>query len=56
MVEGYPHDMSKQPKGEKTSSSSLYNGTGKMYEEAGFTYERSKGQKNCAMTRTTAPA
>jgi hypothetical protein len=26
-----------------------------MYEEAGFTFDRSKGQKNCVMTRTVAP-
>jgi len=56
VVEGYPHDMSKQPEGKKMSSSFLYNGTRRMYQEAGFTYERSKGQKNCVMTRTMAPA
>ena len=56
VVEGYPHDMSKQPEGKKMSSSFLYNGTRNMYEEAGFTHERSKGQKNCVMTRTVAPA
>jgi hypothetical protein len=27
-----------------------------MYEEAGFTYQRSKGQKNCVMIRTIAAA
>ena len=32
VVEGYPHDMSKQPEGKKMSSSFLYNGTRKMYE------------------------
>jgi len=56
VVEGYPHDMSKQPEGKKMSSSFLYNGTRNMYEEAGFTFERPKGQKNCVMTRTIAPA
>ena len=56
LVEGYPHDMSKQPEGKKMSSSFLYNGTRKMYEEAGFVFERPKGQKNCVMTRTVAPA
>jgi GNAT superfamily N-acetyltransferase len=54
VVEGYPHDMSKQPEGKKMSSSFLYNGTRNMYEEAGFTYQRSKGQKNCVMIRTIA--
>ncbi len=56
VVEGYPHDLSKQPEGKKMSSSFLYNGTRRMYEEAGFTFERAKGQKNCVMTRTVAPA
>jgi len=56
VVEGYPHHMSKQPEGKKMSSSFLYNGTRKMYEDAGFTYERAKGQKNCVMTRRIASA
>jgi GNAT superfamily N-acetyltransferase len=56
VVEGYPHDLSKQPEGKKMSSSCLYNGTRRMYEEAGFTFDRSKGLKNCVMTRTVAPA
>ncbi len=55
VVEGYPHDMSKQPEGKKMSASFLYDGTRRMYEDAGFTYQRSKGQKNCVMTRTIAP-
>src|SRR4051794_24918608 len=56
LVEGYPHDMSKQPEGKKMSSSFLYNGTRRMYEEAGFTFERTKGLKNCVMVRTLGPA
>jgi hypothetical protein len=56
VVEGYPHDTPKQPEGKRMSSSFLYNGTRRMYEEAGFTYQRSKGQKNCVMIRTIAPA
>src|SRR3954454_23464208 len=56
VVEGYPHDMSKQPEGKKMSSSFLYNGTRRMYEEAGFTYQRSKGQKNCVMIRQVSPS
>jgi len=55
-VEGYPHDMSKQPAGKKMSASFLYNGTRRMYEEAGFTYQRPKGLKNCVMTKTLTPA
>jgi GNAT superfamily N-acetyltransferase len=43
VVEGYPHDMTKHPEGKKMSSSFLYNGTRRMYEEAGFTFDRSKG-------------
>ena len=54
-MEGYPHDMTKQPEGKKMSSSFLYNGTRRMYEAAGFTYERAKGQKNCVMTRRVSP-
>ena len=34
----------------------LDNGTRRMDEEAGFTFQRSKGQKNCATIRTIAPA
>ena len=52
VVEGYPHDMSKHPEGKKMSASFLYNGTRRMYEEAGFTYQRQKGLKNCVMVRT----
>ena len=42
MVEGYPHDT-----GEGKKMSVLYNGTRRMYEEAGFSYGGPKGQKNC---------
>ncbi len=52
VVEGYPHDLSHQPTGKKVSSSFLYSGTRSLFEEAGFTFERTKGQKNCVMTRT----
>ncbi len=56
VVEGYPHDMAKQPEGKKMSSSFLYNGTRRMYEQAGFTFDRAKGLKNCVMTLTVPPA
>jgi GNAT superfamily N-acetyltransferase len=56
VIEGYPHDMAKQPEGKKMSSSFLYGGTRRMFEEAGFTYDRPKGEKNCVMTRTVDPA
>lgn len=46
-VEGYPHDV----QGRKKSASFLYNGTRTLYERAGFTYLRPKGQGNCVMGR-----
>jgi GNAT superfamily N-acetyltransferase len=51
LVEGYPHDL----QGKKVSASFLYNGTRKLYERAGFTYERSKGKGNCVMSLMVAP-
>jgi GNAT superfamily N-acetyltransferase len=52
VVEGYPHDI----EGKKTSASFLYNGTRTMFEQAGFTFDRPKGKKNCVMRTTVAPA
>jgi ribosomal protein S18 acetylase RimI-like enzyme len=43
VVEGYPHDND----GKKVSV--LYNGTRQTFEQAGFTYIRPKGTKNCLM-------
>jgi GNAT superfamily N-acetyltransferase len=51
-VEGYPHDL---PAGKKVSASFLYSGTRTLFEEAGFTYDRPKGAKNCVMVRQVAP-
>ncbi len=51
VVEAYPHDT----QGKKTSGSFLYNGTRSLFEQAGFSYERSKGKNNCVMSRTVAP-
>jgi GNAT superfamily N-acetyltransferase len=51
VVEGYPHDLD----GKRVSASFLYNGTRKLYEKAGFTYERPKGKGNCVMSLTVAP-
>jgi GNAT superfamily N-acetyltransferase len=51
VVEGYPHDL----QGKKISSSFLYNGTRKLYERAGFLYERPKGKGNCVMSLKVAP-
>ena len=53
LVEGYPHDTGGV---RKKNSSFLYNGTRRMYEEAGFTFQRAKGLKNCVMVRTVAAA
>jgi GNAT superfamily N-acetyltransferase len=53
-VESYPHDLTNQTK--KMSSSFLYNGTRRLYERLGFTYDRPKGLKNCVMVKTVDPA
>jgi hypothetical protein len=53
-VESYPHDLTDQTK--KMSSSFLYNGTRRLYERLGFTYDRPKGLKNCVMVRAVHPA
>lgn len=52
VVEGYPH----VPREKKVSSSFLYNGTQAVYERAGFTFVRPKGQFNTVMRRTVAAA
>lgn len=49
VVEGYPHDT----EGKKVSV--LYDGTRSLFERAGFSYVRPKGQRNCVM-RVTIPA
>lgn len=50
VVESYPHD----PGGRKVSV--LYNnGTRSLFERAGFSYVRPKGQRNCVM-RMTIPS
>ena len=53
-VESYPHDLTDQTT--KMSSSFLYNGTRRLYERLGFTYDRPKGLKNCVMVKTVDPA
>ena len=52
VVEGYPQDT----QGTRTSASFLYNGTRGLFEKAGFTFERTKGTKNCVMRRTVSPS
>lgn len=57
VVEGYPHDLTqKLAAGTKVNSSFLYNGTRRMYERVGFTYDRPKGIGNCVMRRVVEPA
>ncbi|WP_342803850.1 hypothetical protein [Luteipulveratus flavus] len=51
-VEGYPHETPSK----RVSSSFLYSGTRSLFEEAGFTFDRPKGTKNCVMVRDVAPA
>lgn len=52
VVEAYPQDT----KGKRTSGSFLYNGTRSLFEQAGFSYERSKGKNHCVMRRTVSAA
>jgi GNAT superfamily N-acetyltransferase len=51
VVEAYPRDTA----GKKMSASFLYNGTRTLFEKAGFTYDRPKGQHNCVMVTRIAP-
>jgi GNAT superfamily N-acetyltransferase len=52
VVEAYPQDTP----GKKVSASFLYSVTRSMFEQAGFSYDRPKGSKNCVMSITVAPA
>lgn len=52
VVEGYPHELGDT----RMNNSFVYNGTRRMYEEAGFEFIRPKGMKNTVMRRTVAPA
>ena len=51
MVEAYPQDTN----GQKVSASFLYNATRSLFEQAGFSYLRSKGKNHCVMRATVAP-
>jgi hypothetical protein len=46
----YPQDT----QGKRTSGSFLYNGTRSLFENAGFSYERSKGKNHCVLRRTVS--
>jgi GNAT superfamily N-acetyltransferase len=50
-VEAYPQDTM----GKRKSGSFLYDGTRSLFEQAGFSYERSKGKNHCVMRRTVPP-
>ena len=52
VVEAYPHETPDK----KVSASFLYSVTRSMFEQAGFSYDRPKGLKNCVMSRKVAPA
>ena len=47
VVEAYPQDTD----GQKISASLLYNGTRSLFEQAGFSYVRSKGKNHCVMRK-----
>jgi GNAT superfamily N-acetyltransferase len=47
VVEAYPQDTP----GKKVSASFLYNSTRGLFEQAGFSYDRPKGAKNCVMSK-----
>jgi GNAT superfamily N-acetyltransferase len=51
VVEGYPREIREK----KISSAFLYSATRTLFEDAGFTYQRPKGQFNCVMTITVPP-
>lgn len=51
-VEGYPHEVGDK----RMSNSFVYNGTRRMYEEAGFEFVRAKGLKNTVMRLSVRPA
>jgi hypothetical protein len=52
VVEGIPHDT----KGKEMSASFLYSATRTAYERCGFTFDRTKGDKNTVMVTTVDPA
>ena len=52
---GLPARPGRRDPAKKMSASWLYNLTRHSYEEAGFTYVRPKGQRNCVMTKVVEP-
>ena len=51
-----PHETDLTEQTKKMSSSFLYNGTRRLFERLGFTYDRPKGLKNCVMVKVVDPA
>jgi GNAT superfamily N-acetyltransferase len=47
VVEAYPQDTD----GQQVSASFLYNGTRRLFEQAGFSYDRRKGKYHCVMSK-----
>ena len=47
VVEAYPQDTN----GQKVSASFLYNATRSLFEQAGFSYVRSKGKNHCVIRK-----
>jgi hypothetical protein len=47
-VEAYPQDTA----GQQVSPTFLYNGTRRLFEQAGFSYDRPKGRYHCVMSKT----
>jgi GNAT superfamily N-acetyltransferase len=50
VVEAYPQDT----QGKRTSGSFLYNGTRSLFEKAGFSHDRPKGNNHCVMRKTVS--
>jgi len=50
VVEAYPQDIGDK----KVSASFLYNGTRRLFERAGFSYDRPKGKNHCVMRTTVS--
>ena len=52
VVEAYPQDTD----GQKVTASFLYSATRSLFEQAGFSYIRSKGKNHCVMSKTVPRA
>ena len=52
VVEAYPQDSG----GQQIPASYLYNGTRRLFEQAGFHYDRPKGKYHCVMSTTIPPS